>query len=224
MKKIVALFLSMTLMLSVTACNNTGDEDKSNTSSESITSSESSTNNEETDSKSQTTEENSSDESVKEIKTLVAYFSWSSNTERMAKLISEQTGGDLYEIQPLNAYPEDYTECTEVALKERDDNARPKIKDPIASIKQYDRILIGYPIWWHTAPMIIGSFLESYDLTGVEIYPFAQSASMDKEQFNTSMEFVRKCAGSGTVHDGLFANASDTNSITKYLKDNKLIG
>lgn len=131
-------------------------------------------------------------------------------------------GGERFEILPVTPYPEEYTPCTEVALEERDSNARPKIKDLPASIDEYDTILIGYPIWWHTAPMIIGTFLENYDLTGIEVYPFTQSASMDEEQFEQSMEFVRGCAGNGNVHNGLFANADDEAAIEEYLKNNGL--
>lgn len=155
-------------------------------------------------------------------KTLIVYFSWSSNTEKMAKTIQEQTGGDLLELIPVTAYPTDYTACTEVALEERDNNARPAIQNLPASIDEYDTILIGYPIWWHTAPMIIGTFLESYDLTGVSVYPFTQSASMNREQFENSMEFVRECADGATVHDGLFARYSDTSAIVTYLNNNNL--
>ena len=155
-------------------------------------------------------------------KTLIAYFSWSGNTVTMANTIADKTGGEMFEIVPVTPYPTEYTPCTEVALEERDSNARPEIKNLPASIEEYDTILIGYPIWWHTAPMIIGTFLENYDLTGVEVYPFTQSASMDEEQFEQSMEFVRGCAGKGNVHDGLFANADDETAIEKYLKNNGL--
>lgn len=99
-------------------------------------------------------------------KVLVAYFSWSGNTEEMAAYIAEQTGGDLLEIQPETPYPTDYNECGDVALAERDNNERPAIANLPESVDEYDAILIGYPIWWHTAPMIIGTFLESYDLSG----------------------------------------------------------
>lgn len=78
--------------------------------------------------------------------TLVAYFSWSGNTEEMASYIAEQTGGDLYGIQPETPYPTDYNECGDVALEERDSDARPAIANLPDSIDQYDRILIGYPI------------------------------------------------------------------------------
>lgn len=68
--------------------------------------------------------------------------------------------------------------------------------------------------------MIIGTFLESYDLSGVDIYPFTQSASMDTEQFDNSMEFVRNSAANAAVHEGLFTRASNTESISRYLSDN----
>lgn len=157
-------------------------------------------------------------------KILIVYFSWSTsgNTEKMANTIKERTGGDILEIQPETAYPTDYKECTDVALVERDENARPKIANLPDSIDEYDTIFIGYPIWWHTAPMIIGTFLESFDLSGKEVYPFTQSASMDTEQFENSMDFVRECAKGATVHDGLFVNASDTDGIHAYLAENGL--
>lgn len=155
--------------------------------------------------------------------TLVAYFSWSGNTREMAEYIAKQTDGDIFEIIPKTPYPENYTKCTEVALAERDGDMRPEIKDLPDNIDEYDTLIIGYPIWWHTAPMIIGTFLESYDLTDVEVYPFTQSASMNKEQFENSMDFVRSCAGNGRVHDGLFASASNTSAIDSYLSENGLI-
>ena len=148
---------------------------------------------------------------------LVAYFSWSGNTEEMAAYIAEQTGGDLLEIQPATPYPTDYDACGEVALAERDSNARPAIADPPATLDEYDVIFIGYPIWWHTAPMIVGTFLESYDLEGKAVYPFTQSASMDEEQFGNSMDFVRQSAGGAAVHDGLLARPADTQAIDEYL-------
>lgn len=131
-------------------------------------------------------------------------------------------GGDLYEIVSAVAYPEDYNECGDVALEERDSNARPEIQNLPESLDGYDTLFIGCPIWWHTAPMIIGTFLENYDLTGVDVYPFSQSASMDEEQFANSMDFVTESAGNGTVHDGLFVDESDTEAIQAYVSENGL--
>lgn len=156
-------------------------------------------------------------------KILVAYFSWSGNTQEMASYIAGQTGGELLELQPENPYPTDYNECGDVALAERDNNERPAIANLPDSIAEYETILIGYPIWWHTAPMIIGTFLESYDLTGIDVYPFTQSASMDTEQFDNSIDFVQENANGATVHDGLFARPSDTETIDAYLLENGLV-
>ena len=142
----------------------------------------------------------------------------------MANCIKEQTGGDLIELEPVNAYPEDYKECTDVALAERDNNLHPEIANLPNTIGEYDTVFVGYPIWWHTAPMIIGTFLESYDLAGADVYPFTQSASMDTEQFAQSMEFVRSCAKRANVHDGLFVQASDTDGIQAYLTANGFAG
>ncbi|MDE7084935.1 MAG: flavodoxin, partial [Clostridia bacterium] len=78
--------------------------------------------------------------------------------------------------------------------------------------------------WWWTAPMIVGTFLEHYDLTGYDIYPFSQSASMNASQFETSMEFVRECAAGANVNNGLFARASSTTNINAYLTANGFVG
>ncbi|MBD5104214.1 MAG: hypothetical protein HDT47_05030 [Ruminococcaceae bacterium] len=236
MKKICALFASLALALCLTGCNNNEISDPAPIQSSSTTNSSSETSSiseesfvsgdasESVSAESGQTEQNSTDPTpaVDEDKTLVVYFTWSSNTAGMAETIAALTGGDTFEIIPVSPYPTEYTPCTEVALEERDNNARPAIKDLPDSVSQYDNIIIGYPIWWHTAPMIIGTFLENYDLTGIDIYPFTQSASMDEEQFEQSMDFVRSCSGNGTVHDGLFAKHSDTAAITSYLEQNEL--
>lgn len=158
-------------------------------------------------------------------KTLIVYFSWSSsgNTEKMANVIKEHTGGDILEIEPAVAYPADYNECGEAAKVERDENARPEIANLPDSLDEYDTIFVGYPIWWHTAPMIIGTFLESYDLSGKEVYPFSQSASMYTGHFANSMDFVRASANGAAVHDGLFVSASDTDGILAYLTENGIL-
>ena len=158
-------------------------------------------------------------------KILIAYFSWSTsgNTEKMATYIQKQTGGDLLKLEPVTPYPTEYNETGDIAKAERDENARPEIADLPESISEYDTIFVGYPIWWHTAPMIIGSFLENYDLSGVEVYPFTQSSSMDEEQFNNSMDFVRENAKGANAHDGLFTEATDTDGIQKYLTENGFV-
>ncbi|MGN0689860.1 MAG: flavodoxin [Oscillospiraceae bacterium] len=218
MKKIITLFLGATLAFSLSACGTGANRATETAQTVSQTKSQNETS-------VQTTEETSAVTEPEEQtrKTLVVYFSRSGNTREMAEYIAKQTDGDIFEIIPKTPYPEDYTECTEVALAERDNNMRPEIKDLPDNIDEYNTVIIGYPIWWHTAPMIIGTFLESYDLTNIEVYPFTQSASMDEEQFENSMEFIRNCAGNGNVHDGLFTRASNTSDIDNYLSENGLL-
>ena len=224
MKRYMALLMSMLLVFSCAACGRNTDYQQETTGTLQAESSEPSTSPEtEPVVSSEPLEVTQADNGEAE-KTLIVYFSWSSagNTKKMAATIQEETGGTIYEIIPLNAYPSDYTATTEVAQEEKDSNARPEIRSPLESVSEYDKILIGYPIWWHTAPMIIGTFLESYDLTGIDVYPFSQSASMNEEQFEESMAFVRSCAEGANVHDGLFVSADETDSIIQYLRENGL--
>lgn len=140
----------------------------------------------------------------------------------VADMIQSNVGGDLFSIQTAEVYPTDGGELIDYAAQEQEENARPELTSHIEDLDQYDIVFIGYPNWWHTAPMIIGTFLENYDLTGVDVYPFTQSASMDTEQFQNSMDFVRESAAGATVHDGLFVRPSDTAGIDSYLSENSL--
>lgn len=223
MKKIMSILLTLVLDLSLAACGQAANEGEETNVSAASSQSEQETSQESPAETAVSESETENTASAADGNVLVAYFSWSGNTEEMASYLAEQTGGELLEIQPETPYPTDYNECGDVALEERDSNARPAIADLPESIEEYDTILIGYPIWWHTAPMIIGTFLESYDLTGVEVYPFTQSASMDTEQFDNSIAFVRENAQEANVHDGLFARPSDTETIDAYLSENGLV-
>ncbi len=222
LKKTLGLMMAAIMVFALAACGQTPAQNSENqTSSDSAVSSEApETQSSETETP--TSAEGEQTESA-DGKTLVVYFSWSGNTEEMASYIAEQTDGDLLEIEPKVAYPTDYNETGDIAKVERDENARPEIANLPASIDEYTTILVGYPIWWHTAPMIIGTFLENYDLAGKEVYPFTQSASMDTEQFNQSIEFVREVSEGATVHDGMFAKPSDTDAIDTYLSENGLV-
>ena len=193
MKKTIGFLMAVLMLFSLAACGQPATDESSGDNMSAIESVQSGSVPDE--STVPTTTPDNAQTPADNGKTLVVYFSWSGNTEEMASYIAEQTGGDLYEIEPVNAYPTDYNECGDVAKVERDENARPQIANLPTSIEEYSTILIGYPIWWHTAPMIIGTFLENYDLSGKEVYPFTQSASMDTEQFENCLLYT-----SGKVH------------------------
>ncbi len=142
---------------------------------------------------------------IKDKRVLVAYFSYSGTTRKAADTIHQKVGGDIFEIQTVTPYPEEYRACTEVAKKERDENQRPAIQTPLPDIANYDVIFIGYPIWWHTAPMAVYTFMESYDLTGKIIIPFCTSGGSD---ISESMPAIQQLGEKGTVLPGLTANSA----------------
>jgi flavodoxin len=109
---------------------------------------------------------------------LVAYFSWSGNTQKLAQSVSSLTGGTLFRIEPKTPYTDNYQELAyTVARNEKADNARPELADSDLDISGYRYIFVGCPVWWSDAPMIIHTFLEKYDFSGKTVIPFCTYAS-----------------------------------------------
>ncbi len=111
---------------------------------------------------------------------LVTYFSWSGSTKNLAEEIQRQTHADIYRIEPLVPYTSDYqTLAYEISNKEKEENARPALKDTLSTLNDYDIIFVGCPVWWHDAPMIIHSFLEckNYNFAGKTVIPFCTYAA-----------------------------------------------
>lgn len=121
---------------------------------------------------------------VTDRKILIAYFSWGGTTQQVAENIAKETGGTLFRIETVNPYPTEYTPCTEVAKVERDNGVRPELKVVVENMEQYDTIFIGCPVWWHTAPMAVWSFLESdnYNFRGKTIIPFCTYAATYRDE------------------------------------------
>ncbi len=118
-------------------------------------------------------------ESKQPTKTLVAYFSATGTTRAVAENLAAATGADLFEIapeQPYTAADLDWRDSTSRSTIEMKDPAsRVAIANRVEDMAQYDTLFVGFPIWWYTAPHIIESFLEQYDLAGKVIIPFATS-------------------------------------------------
>ena len=112
-------------------------------------------------------------------KTLVAYFSASGVTARVAKEVADAAGADLYEIRPAQPYsPGDLDwmdKKSRSTLEMNDPACRPAIEGQVKGMEQYDTILIGFPIWWYVEPRIVDTFLESCDFSGKVLIPFATS-------------------------------------------------
>ena len=107
-------------------------------------------------------------------KTLVVYFSWSGNLDKMAHWIADETGGDLWRVTAKEAYPEDYNKVADRAKNEKDKGIRPAINVNITKeeMANYDTIYFGFLVWWYDLPMPMWTFLESYDFKGKTIIPF----------------------------------------------------
>ena len=112
-------------------------------------------------------------------KTLVAYFSATGTTAQAAKLLAKAAGADLYEIRPAVPYTKAdlnwMDDKSRSSLEMHDPASRPEIAGRAENMDAYDRVFLGFPIWWYVAPAIINSFLESYDFSGKTIVLFATS-------------------------------------------------
>lgn len=112
-------------------------------------------------------------------KILVAYFSASGQTARLAKTLAETTHADLFAIEPETPYTPadlDWNDNTSRSTVEmRDPSSRPAIAKRIKNMDSYETVFVGFPIWWGVAPHIINAFLESYDFSGKTVIPFATS-------------------------------------------------
>lgn len=134
--------------------------------------------------------------------TLIAYFSYTGNTEEVAQQIAESIGADLVEID--RATP--YENMNDEAEEEINSGTHPEITVDLDSIDDYDTIFIGYPIWYDEAPMVIATFLESYDFSRKTIVPFCTSAS---SSIDNSLHIFSELAPDATIAEGLTANDED---------------
>ncbi len=144
-------------------------------------------------------------------KILVAYFSASGKTAKVAETLAKTAGADLYEIKPEIPYTKAdlnwMNKNSRSSVEMNDKSSRPAIADKNADISGYDTILLGFPIWWYVAPTIINTFLESHDFSGKKIVLFATSGG----------------SGFGKTVDGLKGSVSaDTEIVEGKLLNGKL--
>lgn len=144
------------------------------------------------------------------------------NTEIIAKKIDEKIEADIFEIIPLHEYPRHYHKCTDVAKKEHDKNERPKIINIVSHMEQYDTIYLGYPNWWGTMPMCVWTFLENYDLSNKDIYPFC---THEGSGIATSIEDLKKLCPSSNIKKGFDIYGSqveeDNQKLQVWMEENE---
>ena len=122
------------------------------------------------------------------------------NTEVVvAKIKALLPEADVFQIDTTYSYSKSYMTCIEEAKAELRNQARPEVKDPLPGIEQYDTIILGYPNWWGTMPMVCYTFLESYDFTGKHIIPFCTN---EGSGMGSSVRFIKKLCPGAIVGEG----------------------
>lgn len=138
-------------------------------------------------------------------KILVAYFSHSGNTKVIAETIQVNAGGDIFKIETVETYPDEYNVVVDVAKKEQNANSRPELATRVEDMGSYDIVFVGYPNWWGTIPMGVFSFLEGYDFSGKTIVPFCTHGG---SALGRSDRDIKKLCPDSTVLGGLAVSGS----------------
>lgn len=152
-------------------------------------------------------------------KALVVYFSHSGNTRSVANEIASQTGAEIFEIVPVSPYTTDYDTLLDVAQNEKSENARPEISGTVDDIDSYDVIYLGYPNWWADMPMVMYTFLDTYDLSGKTVSPFVTSGGSG---FSNTIDTIRSMEPDAVITEGLVvrdSNADDpADAVSEWLE------
>ena len=150
---------------------------------------------------------------------LVAYFSASGVTAGVAELLSETIGADLFAIEPEIPYTKadlDWMDKESRSTVEMKNPAsRPAIAKKCDSMDEYDTVFVGFPIWWYVAPTIINTFLESYDMTGKTIVPFATSGGSGMGKTNEKL--IQSCNGATLLGGKVFQSNVSAVELTEWV-------
>lgn len=151
---------------------------------------------------------------------LVAYFSATGKTAAVAERLAKAAGADIFEITPVCPYTAADLEWrnpnSRSSLEMRDVSSRPQITGRVGEMSDYDTVFVGFPIWWYTAPTIINTFLEQYDLADKKVVPFATSGSSDwTKKANDSL--APSCADANLVMGKRFAAGVSEDELKKWV-------
>ena len=152
-------------------------------------------------------------------KKLVAYFSASGTTRKIAEMIAEATAADLYEIVPKQPYTKDdlnwMDKKSRTSVEMSDKKFRPEISNTDVQVDMYDEIILGFPIWWYVAPTIINTFLEKYDFSGKKIVLFATSGGSG---FGNTVSELKPSAPDAEIVEGKVFNKAVKQEIAEWVK------
>lgn len=243
MKRTLSLLLSLVMALSLAACSGSGDgsssqvsssapessvaeSSASENSSEASSSSESEASSEissEAPSSSEVSSEASAEDTNSGSSVLVVYYSATGNTAQVAQYIADSTGGDLFEIQPVEPYTDDDLNWTDdnsrVSQEHADESLRDVelVADTVDNWDQYDTVFIGYPIWWGIAAWPVDGFVEANDFSGKTVIPFCTSSSSGLGQ---SGQLLADMAGTGDWQEGQrFRSSASQEDVQSWIEE-----
>lgn len=158
-------------------------------------------------------------EAPQQPKTLVAYFSATGTTRAAAQQLAEIIGADVYEIQPEDAYTAEDLDwrdsLSRSSVEMHDKSSRPAMLGKVANLAEYERIYIGFPIWWDAAPTIVNTFIDTHDFTGKTLVPFATSGG---STIDNSCKELRETYPDYHWLDGRLLNEIDPAAIEAWTK------
>ncbi len=214
LKKIFSVLIAGTAALCLAACS--GGEDSGTAASDQTVENTDSQDAAETEDTEQAESSADGTESTAgEGNALIAYFSWSGNTEAVAQEIQSQTGADLFEIVPAEPYTDDYDELLDIAQEEQSSDARPAIADTV-DLSGYDTVYLGFPNWWGDMPMIIYTFLDEYDLSGKTVAPFNTSGGSG---FSGSLDTMAEMEPDAEITEGLSLGSDEAEDCSDAVAD-----
>ena len=236
MKRAISVLLSLTMLFSLTACGGNGNSSSqassstpessaaessaSESSSEASSSSESEVSSEVS---SQAPVSSQAQDTGSGSSVLVVYYSATGNTAQVAQYIADSTGGDLFEIQPVEPYTDDDLNWTDdnsrVSQEHADESLRDVelVADTVDNWDQYDTVFIGYPIWWGIAAWPVDGFVEANDFSGKTVIPFCTSTSSGLGQ---SGQLLADMAGTGDWQEGMrFRSGASAEDVQAWIEE-----
>ena len=150
-------------------------------------------------------------------KVLVSYFSASGVTKRVAEKIAISVKGDIFEIEPVNKYTKEdlnwKNESSRSSVEMKDRSTRPSIVNKVGELEKYDTVVIGFPIWWYTAPTIVKTFIDYHNLEGKKVFIFVTSggsssdeALKDLKETYPKLDFISARRFNGSEHPEIYAS------------------
>ncbi len=154
------------------------------------------------------------------MKTLITYFSASGTTKGVAEQIANIVNGDLFAIEPVEPYTDAdlnwMNKQSRSSLEMADKSSRPEVKNKVSNLNDYNKVIIGFPVWWYTAPTIINTFIEENDLTGKEIYIFVTSGG---SSFGGSLKDLKEAYPNLNFVKGIRFNKVKEDEVNEWLNN-----